>query len=190
MPLDVSQIPAFSISEDLSSIAARWKKWYSSFEYYIAATGVNKDDQKRALLLHVAGPEVQEVFSAFTATCDNYKGTVEALKAQFFTKTNKRYERVLFRQINQEARQSSDNFVIRLRKLAESCDFHDVDDAIVDEFIEKYCSSSLRRKLLQEQDLTLEKLLQIARSLETAYQQANVIESTGKNSYTAIWLLK
>lgn len=155
MPLDVSQPPAFSISEDPSSVAARWKKWYGSFEYYIAATGVNQDTQKRALLLHVAGLEVQEVFSTFIATCDNYKDTVEALMAHFF---NKRYERVLFRQINQEARESSDNFVTRLRKLAESCDFHDVEDAIVDQFIEKCCSSSLRRKLLQEQDLTLEKL--------------------------------
>lgn len=185
MPLDVNQPPAFSISEDPSSVATRWKKWYGSFEYYIAATGVDQDAQKRALLLHVAGPEVQEVFSTFTATCDNYNNTVEALKAHFLPKTNKRYERVLFRQINQEARESSDNFVTRLRKLAESCDFHDVEDAIVDQFIEKCCSSSLRRKLLQEQDLTLEKLLQIARSLEAADQQANVIESAGKNSHTA-----
>lgn len=93
--------------------------------------------------------------------------------------------RVLFRQINQEPRESSDNFLTRLRKLAESCEFHDVEDAILDQFIEKCHSSTLRRKLLQEQNLTLDKLLQTARSLEAANQQANVIESTGKNSHTA-----
>ena len=52
---------------------------------------------KRRLLLHVAGPKVQEVFSTFTANCNNFVNTTDALKAHFLPKTNKRYERVLFR---------------------------------------------------------------------------------------------
>lgn len=79
---------------------------------------MTQDAQKKALMLDVAGPEVQEVFSISTAACNNFKDTADAPEAHFLPKTNKRYERALFRQINQEARESSDNFITRLRKLA------------------------------------------------------------------------
>jgi phage-related protein len=32
------------------------------FEYYLKATGINKDTQKKALLLHVSGNEVQDIY--------------------------------------------------------------------------------------------------------------------------------
>jgi hypothetical protein len=32
------------------------------FEYYLKATGINKDAQKKALLLHVSGNEVQDIY--------------------------------------------------------------------------------------------------------------------------------
>ena len=34
---------------------------FKRFEYYLKATGVTKDEQKQALLLHVAGEEVQDI---------------------------------------------------------------------------------------------------------------------------------
>jgi hypothetical protein len=38
-----------------------WEQYFKRFEYYLKATGVTKDEQKRALLLHVAGEEVQDI---------------------------------------------------------------------------------------------------------------------------------
>lgn len=133
MPLDVEQPPAFSLVEDPSSVAIRWKKWKTRFQFYIVATGVTNDAQKRALLLHVAGPEVQEIFSTLPAPLATYDEVQTALEKHFTPKTNVRYERVLFRQVKENAHEDTDSFVTRLRKLAETCEFHDTEDAILDQ---------------------------------------------------------
>ena len=38
------------------------KKWKQSFEFYLIASGTGGDSQMRALLLHGAGPDVQDIF--------------------------------------------------------------------------------------------------------------------------------
>ncbi len=92
---------------DPSTVAQRWKKWCTAFEYYIVATGVNKEEQKRALFLHVSGPEVQEIFATLTAG-DNYKTAKEVLDKYFVAKINVRYERFLFKQCAQQPQESLD----------------------------------------------------------------------------------
>ncbi|XP_066946115.1 uncharacterized protein [Macrobrachium rosenbergii] len=68
-------------------------------------------------------------------------------------------------------------FVTKLRKLAITCEFTDTEDVIIGQVIEKYASPKLRRKLLETENLTLDKLLPIVRSMETANSQARVIEN-------------
>ena len=182
MPLDVTQPPPFSVTQEPSSVASRWKKWIKTFKFYLEATGVNNAAQRRALLLHVAGPEVQEIFSTLPEPLDTLELVLTALETYFSPQVNIRYERVLFRQVKQESGETTDSYVTRLRKLAETCEFHDTDDAILDQVIEKCYSSELRRKALQERKLTLDKLLQLARAMEAANRQANIIESSGSNN--------
>ena len=65
---------------------------------------------------------------------------------------------------------------MRLKKLAATCEFTDIDDVIIDQIIEKTNSHELRKKLLQERGLTLDRVQGIARALEAANLQSNVIE--------------
>ena len=44
-------------------ICQRWKKWKRSFKLYLTGKGVTDDAQKRALLLHAAGVDVQIYFT-------------------------------------------------------------------------------------------------------------------------------
>ena len=39
-----------------------WEQYVKRFEYYLKATGINKYDQKKALLLHVYGNEVHYIY--------------------------------------------------------------------------------------------------------------------------------
>ncbi len=55
-------IRPFDPKGDPHSISPRWKKWKRTFELYILGKGVVADEQKTALLLFHAGPEVQEVY--------------------------------------------------------------------------------------------------------------------------------
>ena len=176
MVLDVPAPKEFSVSTDPSTVAQRWKRWIAAFQFYLIAIGITSEERKRALLLHVAGTETQDIFATLTTTEDTCKAAIEALNTYFSPKINVRYERFLFRQCTHEQNESVDTFVTKLRKLAVTCEFTDINDVIIDQVIEKCNSHELRKKLLQEKNLTLDKVQGIARTLEAANVQAKSIE--------------
>ncbi len=94
--LDLPAIPPFSVSET-SSLAQRWDKWTKSLDYYIRASGISDQKQKRAILLHLAGPEVQEIFETLPDTGDDYKTALEKLNEHFNPCKNIAVERHVFR---------------------------------------------------------------------------------------------
>ena len=58
----VSSPAAFDTKGNPSQVSVRWQRWKRGFEYYLAARGNTEDGQKRALLLHCAGLDVQDIF--------------------------------------------------------------------------------------------------------------------------------
>ena len=64
--LNIPAIQPFYISEnEASSLSQRWSKWRRGFEIYIIASAVTDNTQRKALLLHFAGEQVQELFGTF-----------------------------------------------------------------------------------------------------------------------------
>ena len=181
MPLDVNQPPPFNIAADPANVAQRWKLWKKTFTIYITATGVTNTTQMRALLPHVGGVDILEVLETLPGPIDTLQQALTALDNYFSPKENKRYERFKFKQLTQETSESTDSYVTKLRKLASTCAFTDIDDVIIDQVIEKCASSKLRRKLLETDDLTLDKLLTLARAMELSDAQASVIEKRSQS---------
>ena len=60
--IDISCPLKFNAQGDPNSLGVRWNKWQNSFNIYILAAAVTDNNQKRALLLHCARDEVQEIF--------------------------------------------------------------------------------------------------------------------------------
>ena len=50
--LDVASLSPFNPKEDPNTLAVRWKLWKRSFNLYLVAKGITKDEQKTMLLLH------------------------------------------------------------------------------------------------------------------------------------------
>ena len=170
--LDLPAVPPFSVS-DHRTLAQRWEKWTKSLDYYLRASGVIDQKQKRAVLLHLAGPDVQEIFETLPNTGDDYKTALEKLNEYFQPKRNIPFERHVFRQASQQPDESMDVFVTRLRTLSKTCDFGEqMDEAIRDQAIDKCVSKELRRRLLREPDIDLAKLLTISRAFEQSDFQA------------------
>ena len=107
-----------------------------------------------------------------------YEATIGLLDAHFATKINISCERHHFRVINQEANESVKSYVTRLREAAKNCEFenYSIDAAVIDQVIEKTSSTKLRRKLLMEDKLTLQNLINIASAMELTEEQAKAIE--------------
>ena len=173
--VDVGSLAAFDTKGDPNGIGHRWKKWRRSFGLYLTGKGVTDDKQKRALLLHAAGIDVQEIYFTFVSEEESatFEETMNVLDDYFIPKSNVAFERHLFRQIAQVSDETVDQFVCKLRQRAAGCDFGvRGDDYIRDQVIDKCYSSHLRRKFLeQEGSVTLDCLLKIVRAQEAVSRQ-------------------
>ena len=178
--IDVPPPAPFAMTSSRASTA--WTRWTRQFDYYVNAAGITLAGQKKALLLHIAGPEVQDLFETLTipATVDDqteYDVALSALNTYFSPTPNIAFERHQFRQAAQRPGESVDEFCTRLKSLAASCAFSGQrDEHIRDQFVDKCSSSGLRRRLLREPNLTLTSLMDIARASQAADQQAAIME--------------
>lgn len=184
------QLQPFDYASHTDDAGAEWRKWLRSFETMIRASRIDDEDWKKDLLLHYAGPSVQQLFDTFpempgidvrgpllnieqyVPNMTSYEEARAKLNEFFLPKENSTYERHLLRQMKQRAGESVDAFTIRLRVQAERCGFGDrVEENVKDQIIQNCQSAALRRDLLKRGDASLEEVLSVAKVFETVAQQ-------------------
>ena len=188
-------IQAFHCRGDSTSVGPRWRRWRKVFQFYVDGRGITAAARKKALLLHCAGMEIQEIFETLTdpgvpeGEEDNvYNAALRTLDAYFSPQVNVPYERHIFRQMKQEEYEMVDQFVVRLSNQAANCEFCVTkNEQIRYQIIDKCKSTELRRKLLEKgQGLTLTETQKIARSLQLSQTQAKHIEGAAGATVSAI----
>ena len=186
--LNVSTPAPFATNTEPSRLATTWTKWLTSFDIYITAAGIKDAARKKALLLHCVGEGLQDIFATLTVAAadddnDEFKQATTALTGHFAPKKNKRFERHLFRNCAQGESETMNQYVTKLRTLVKSCEYTDANDAIIDQVIEKCFSKKLRKALLKQSDadLTLDKVLELARVSETVARQSKNFEQPGSH---------
>ena len=102
VPIQLPAVPNFDPSGDPNTILQRCNKWKNSFVYYIEASGITNDVQKRNTLLYFAGIETQGIFEILQDTGNTYDQVITKLNEHFNVKKNIPYERSVFRQAKQE----------------------------------------------------------------------------------------
>ena len=183
-------VQPFKCLGDPNTIAQNWTKWKKSFEYFLGASGIRNDARQKAMLLHMVGPETQEVFETLVPEDDTYEKALKALDEHFSVKKNVPFERSVFHQARQKSGESIEQFVTRLRKLAATCEYGDTTNEQKRDHVIATCTSSkLRKRLISETDLTLDKVLQIGKIMESAHHHNKQIEtkagSKSKDNYQA-----
>ena len=176
-----TRLPVLDLQGSAGRIAENWKRWKRAFQYYVDGKGINSPERQRSLLLHHAGMQVQDIFEDLTdPRADNppdgdtvYTKTIRMLDTHFEVPPNVPFERHLFRQLTFNGGETVSQFAVRLRQQARYCQFGvHVDEHIRDQLLDRLPDQSLKTKLLQETDLSLEKTLRMARTWETAGMQA------------------
>nr|XP_022336145.1 uncharacterized protein LOC111132611 [Crassostrea virginica] len=179
---DLQGLPNFDVS-NVTGIASKWKRWRRAFELYATGKGIEDAAQAKALLLHTAGMDVQDIFFTLPeGTGENvYAKALNALDKYFEPQANVPYERSVFRNMAQFSHETVEQYITRLRQRAETCEFGNrdaIDERIRDQIIDKCVRHNLRRKLLEKgRDLTLNQVREIARAMEDSERQATSIES-------------
>ena len=170
-----------------SSIATRWKKWLQRFNNLMVAMDISAKKRKRALLIviHLAGSQVYDIFDTFTAeqkgSEDDFDTAVKSLTTYFEPKKNTEYEIYKFRQTSQRHDEKLDSYHTRLRHLASTCEFADMDREIKTQIVQTCTSQQLRRKALRT-EMTLQQLLDQGRAYELSHQQAQEMENNNTES--------
>ena len=120
---EITSIPPFDPFEQTGSVGPRWDRWKTRLQYYIDARGITVDNRKRVLLLHLAGPAVQDIFATLSDTGTSYMEVLTALNTYFTPQKSLRFERHTFRQAYEAPNESISQYETRLRRLGEHCDF-------------------------------------------------------------------
>ena len=139
MSVSLPDFPSFNAHVD-GSAEPRWNKCLRRLERLFIGMNITIPKQKRTLLLHFAGPEVDEIFDTLPDNGDNndYDTAVKRLNAYFSPKTNIAYEVYNFRQTKQKEGESLDSYHTRLRQLAKICKFSDIDKDIQEHIILRF----------------------------------------------------
>ena len=147
--MDLNPVKPFLCDDTTSTdLGPLWEKWKRSFDYFAIGKGVTDSRRKRALLLHCAGPQVQDIFDTLPDKGDdrNFDAAVTALDKHFNPLVNKFYERHKFRQMAQQDRDSVDQFIARLRQQAARCQYADTEQNLLDQLIEKCKNTKVRQQ--------------------------------------------
>ena len=173
--------PAFDLQ--VGDLSREWRNYVARFENMLLAMNITNATRKKAMLLHYVGEEVNELFETLEVQeADETEGVFikaeKALKNYFTRQKNLEYEVYKFRQAKQIPGENISAYFTRLKQLSKYCEFHDEKREIKTQIILNVISSKLRRKALADPDITLEKLIKIAKSMELSEVQADGIENT------------
>ena len=141
------QIPPPTPMSLKGDVVENWKEFESAWEDYLIATqldtkltngdGSPNPDGRRmvsATLCSIMGPECKRILTTLPISEANRKipeEVIKALRDYFIPQRNVLYERFVFNSTTQKPGETIDQFVIRLRQLAESCEFGDLRDQLI-----------------------------------------------------------
>ena len=153
----------------------------------VTGKGIKSADQKFALLLHLAGEEIQDLYDTFPVACSSskenaYERLIRLLNEHFSPKKNTTYERHMFRGLKQNS-ETTDAFLTKLKVHANKCEFgSEAESNIREQFIEGCEDKELRRRILEKGDeADLEEIVRMAKSLEIGRRQGiYVCRKSGK----------
>ena len=152
----------------------------NEFKQYFVANAIDTEARKKDVLLTIVGSETYSLFRNLVLHAKpahkSFDELVDVLKKHLNPKPiiiavrYKCYQRTLR---NGEA---LNRYLADLRKISEHCEFGQfLEDAIRDRFVCGVIDSSIRKQLLTEADLTLEKATSIAFSLEASSHENELI---------------
>lgn len=172
-------------------IRSEWEKWLRSFQIYIDSEEITSSLKKRNKLLHIGGPQLQEVAYSIPGAIEDFdekknndvfKILVEKLNNHFTPKRNSVFERHIFRSINVIEGETFNQFILRLRQQMAKCIFGSTkceieNICLIDKIIDEWAPLDLKRKLL-EKEYDLDEIIQLCQVDEQIKKQSQSMQPT------------
>lgn len=151
----------------------KWRLFKQQFKIFVSASGLERvsDTRKAAILLNCAGHEVQELYfnvlKTKTEETIKYEQLLKSLDDYFEPKENELISTFAFHKRCQEEGENFDLFYTDLRKLVKTCNYKDQEERMLrDRIVLGVLDKKLQRKLLEVNDLSLQKVVDMCRASE------------------------
>lgn len=162
------------------NLSSNWKKFRRMWDNYEIAAGLTTRENalRTATFLTCIGSEANDIYDGFDfldQDADDLATVIAKFEAYCMGKINITYERYVFNCCKQED-ESFDSYLSKLRKLSKTCQYqHLQDELIKDRIVVGVKDNSVRKRLLQEENLTLRKCVDICRSAESTTAKLKTI---------------
>ena len=179
--------PPLSFSEP-SSLPKLWKNWRRQWNHYSIATGLadKSEDVQVSTLLTCLGQDALNVLDGLLPSEEDQKcldTVIEKFEEFCVGKTNETFERYKFNMRNQERGETIDMYVAELRKLAKTCNYQTLEESLIrDRVVLGIPEVAVRKRLLQESDLTLNKAISVVQAHEATLRQMDRLEPAGEGA--------
>ncbi|XP_036347585.1 uncharacterized protein LOC118756963 [Rhagoletis pomonella] len=167
------------------NVAEQWRVFKQNFDIYAIAIDLEerKEQQKVGIFLNACGPETIEIFNTFGLTVEqkkNYDAVFAAVENYCTPKKNEVYEAFRFNSRKQEEGEPFESYLLDLRKRVKHCGYTDMDRMIRDNIVIGTNSQKLQKKLLETENLTLSRAIEIARAAELVDKYTNEMQQQSK----------
>lgn len=172
--------------EEFDSANEDWESYIERVELYFTANDV-EDEKKVATLISLMGAKtyhlLRNLLAPLKPATQTFDYIVDTLKSHLSPKPLVIAERFRFHNRSQSKDESISEYVAELRKLTQFCEFGTgFSDALRDRLVCGMHCQGTQKRLLSEKDLTLEKALAIAVSMETATRDALELQKKSVDS--------
>ena len=122
--INISCVEPFVVDEgDRTNLHKRFITWKEELEIYLVAAGVTDKRQKQAVLLHLGGNDIRDIYKPIKEEEDTFEIICKKLDDYFKPRKNLLYERYKFKQAKQNHDESTPAYVTRLKNLALTFEF-------------------------------------------------------------------
>ncbi|UYV77207.1 K02A2.6-like [Cordylochernes scorpioides] len=156
----------------------KWETWRESFEIFAIAVNLESMPlvRQRAILKHIAGEKTVMIYKTFhiseNDTYLNVKEMLDMLTNHFKPFKNTIQRRNAFFTCVQKEKQGIMEFVTELKHLAQECEFENLTESLIrDRLIIGILDREVKRKLLEDPQLTLPRAISIAVISESTCSQ-------------------
>ena len=123
---------------------------------------LKQDNRKITRLLYSVGPDAERKYDAFAEGKETYEQAIKIFERLYSDQSSLIMKRIAFKNRKQRYNKSFLVYFTELKQLIKECEFGQLEaDLLRDQIVDGIYDQQFQRKLLETEDLTLKKLLNL-----------------------------
>ena len=177
------QLPVPDPMQCTGDVANNWKSFKEAYTDYATTTELHKKEKaiQAATLKTVMGKECRQILARLELSEEEMKDpavVINKLESYFEPTRNILYECFLFHAAEQQPNETVDQYIIRLRHLAETCNFQGLHDEMLrDRLVLGSRDKAARPRLFRQQECDLKTALEALRISERTQEQLKELDT-------------